>query len=1210
MSAQQSSLFLAHYFQLKGRYARSVNLERDLEKADTLQGYILTPRCLEALKRMASAFQNPHAHRAWIITGVYGTGKSAFAQFVAALWSDRASTLRRAALGILTPALGSGGEETATVQDFLPPQRIIGAVATGRAEPLRCTVLRALERGINRLWPADSQNDLIPDIRARLIELDSGTRTLTDSEVINLVKLIFKTVKAPIVLILDELGKNLEYAAQNQGVTDLYLLQQLAELEGKGHRQLYILGLLHQSFAGYSDRLAATEQHEWNKIQGRLENLSLTESPSQMTRLLGQAIHCTDAEVMLPQVQPWATAWAEALASLAELGQDAALFQAIYPLHPLTALVLPLLCTRYAQHDRSLFSFLTSGEPLALPHFLATQTPWQDSLPTLQLHHLYDYFMESMAGLASRINLQRWVEIQSLIEDARGQDTPGLQLLKTIGLLNLVTTTGPLRASRHLVALALVNHPNAPALAAWEQQITTLVDGGRVAYRSAGDELRIWEGSDFNIEAALYEHLEQQRFTLAELLGNTHPLRPIVAQRHYAHTGTLRYFGQIYGDSTVHWGKLRCQHPSQDGLVVYWLDRGAMEDPPATTVEGKPLVVVPVQQLDLLKIRAQQLQALITIQRTAPQLKQDGVARRELRQRLGEARSLLDTTVSQAFHWRKQDHYGWIGGQKTPISSPQDFQRHLSDLCDRTYPQGIYLDHELINRRQLTTQGTKARRSLLAAMLLQADQPGLGLGGYGPEVAIYKTVLAATGIHRPEAENWGFYPPQSGLQSLWQAIEAFCFAAQDQPRCLGDLYDQLHQPPYGIKAGVVPLVLAAVLLHHRDQIGLYQEGQFIPVLGLEHFERLVKDPSIFAVKSFDLQGFRTLIFQELEKILRSPQIQPPPHLRNATLLMVTKPLFAFVRNLPPYTLQTQHLSDSARSVLTALQQAQQPDLLLFSALPQACGFVPLTPESAPTLATFPPRLAQALQEIQGAYGELLKDCQRALEQAFGIPPGELRSHLGDRCGRLVDRCLDPSLKRLLRAGQETGSGDRPWLEAVVMVIADKPATSWKDSDIIKFELNLGDLCRRFRNLEALAAVDAPPGSAQEARRFTVTQGDGREVHRVVWVDRAQMAAVDQLVADVLGRSLVQGSPELREALLVRLTEQVLGDTSPPPQTETPELSNPQPNPQPQEFQGRTRRRSSSQRNPRPFNKGGQSLRPYKTAWPTTGVRDLATVRSI
>ena len=60
---------------------------------------------------------------------------------------------------------------------------------------------------------------------------------------------------------------------------------------------------------------------------------------------------------------------------------------------------------------------------------------------------LYDYFVESLgAGMGSRPGLQRWLEIQTLVADAQHRGADTVALLKTIGLLNLVTSTGLFRA--------------------------------------------------------------------------------------------------------------------------------------------------------------------------------------------------------------------------------------------------------------------------------------------------------------------------------------------------------------------------------------------------------------------------------------------------------------------------------------------------------------------------------------------------------------------------------------------------------------------------------------------------------------------------------------------------------------------------------------------------------------------------------------------
>ena len=67
------------------RFTRSVNIQQDLWQAESLQGYLVTAGARRALLRIAPALHTPKAVRAWTLTGPYGTGKSALANFTAKL---------------------------------------------------------------------------------------------------------------------------------------------------------------------------------------------------------------------------------------------------------------------------------------------------------------------------------------------------------------------------------------------------------------------------------------------------------------------------------------------------------------------------------------------------------------------------------------------------------------------------------------------------------------------------------------------------------------------------------------------------------------------------------------------------------------------------------------------------------------------------------------------------------------------------------------------------------------------------------------------------------------------------------------------------------------------------------------------------------------------------------------------------------------------
>ena len=105
----------------------------------------------------------------------------------------------------------------------------------------------------------------------------------------------------------------------------------------------------------------------------------------------------------------------------------------------------------------------------------------------------------------------------------------------------------------------------------WDKKIKELLDKGFIIWRKRIDELRIWEGSDFDIEKELSEQAEVLNMSLADLLNEYAPLRPLVVQKHSYKYGTLRYFERQYYDRTESFESLECKHPDSDGLICYWV---------------------------------------------------------------------------------------------------------------------------------------------------------------------------------------------------------------------------------------------------------------------------------------------------------------------------------------------------------------------------------------------------------------------------------------------------------------------------------------------------------------------------------------------------------------------------------------------------------------------------------------------------------------
>jgi len=240
---------LSDFVSIKRRYSRSVNLERDFGMPDSLLGYIPTARAIDSIERFLRSFSLENAVRAWTLTGSYGTGKSAFANYLTALCAPRHNENFKNAIQILKQTKNSNSLQRQMKRE-LPESGLIRAIATAQREPVAKTVLRALDNGASKYW--NHAKGRRPSVLKELDDLYLKSQkgfSIDNNNLVQVMASLAEKSRAGILLIIDELGKSLEFSAQNQSIDDLYLLQQIAELPpSPAGFNIFLFGLLHQSF--------------------------------------------------------------------------------------------------------------------------------------------------------------------------------------------------------------------------------------------------------------------------------------------------------------------------------------------------------------------------------------------------------------------------------------------------------------------------------------------------------------------------------------------------------------------------------------------------------------------------------------------------------------------------------------------------------------------------------------------------------------------------------------------------------------------------------------------------------------------------------------------------------------------------------------------------------------------------------------------------
>jgi hypothetical protein len=548
-------------FRIKSRFLRSARLERDFHDPTALSGYVRTDFIQAASERIADGLRPQSGHRAWRITGDYGSGKSSFALLLANVLgrpeADLPPQLRR-------------------VVDFrklgVPRSRFLPVLVTCAREPLGTSILRGLEQCVAAVYSRGTRAKATEPIQRllaanpepgdnRVVEaiLECNSRIIADSKADGL------------LLIIDELGKFLEFAALNPHRQDVFLLQLMAEAASRsGDEPLFLVCLLHQGFHAYADQLDQSAQREWEKIAGRFQEIVFSQSLEQVGQLIASALDVRVSRI--PKGQ--AAGLRQAMQRTIDLGWfPAAQRQALlhlaprlYPLHPTVLPVLIRVFRRFGQNERSLFSFLLSNEPFGLQAFSEQRL---NGAEPYRLHNLFDYVRTNFGHrLAIHSYRSHWNLIESVVESYATDDPLHIQALKTVGILNLLNDD--ILATQESVACALSGHK--PALG---RQVRTALDKlqrvKRVLYdRGRFRGLCLWPHTSVDLEQTYDEarravHTPQR---VAPLIQDLLETRPVVARRHYIETGNLRHYDVRYCPVAELPALLKTAPSDADGLII------------------------------------------------------------------------------------------------------------------------------------------------------------------------------------------------------------------------------------------------------------------------------------------------------------------------------------------------------------------------------------------------------------------------------------------------------------------------------------------------------------------------------------------------------------------------------------------------------------------------------------------------------------------
>ncbi|MBD5217068.1 MAG: hypothetical protein HDS73_01055 [Bacteroidales bacterium] len=970
-------------------YIPSVNIE--MNTASDFR-YIVTENAKLVAGNIVNSFNS--GHHSFSIIGTYGTGKSSF---IIALEDDLANGNNRL---VRKGVLGSvrGFDFLNIVGDYAPLGRLMShKIGTPEENPINAldTYYQSLRK----------QNKFL-------------------------------------VIVVDEFGKILEYAANNNPEKELYFLQKLSEFVNVPSRSIILLTTLHQNFGSYAAKLTETQRNEWHKVKGRFQEIVFVEPVEQLLSLTAKRL---STHRQLSKAEELS------LSLLYDLGVRSKIVsrnlgyktvESLYPLDPVSAVCLTMAIQKYGQNERSLFSFLSAKGVGSINEFKATPST------TYNVAMVYDYLTYHFYSAITETNADSmgWRSLSVAIERIEGSNLDGdiiegcLKLIKTIGLINMFFN-GIVLDDDFLITYG----ENALGLTNTQDLIKTLLSHQIVRFAKYKSQYILFEGTNIDMEDELYKaaSIVPTPTLSVEELAPYIGQKAAIASASYYKTGTPRYFEyRIDNEPTI-------IEPTGDvdGFIhlVFPLSDNESEviAMSASASAGASIYGYFKNTDDIVKHLYEIKKLQYVIDNVAFD---DRVAKSEFENQKNYETQKLNDTLNASLTSDSGNIVWYYNGNPQHISSVGDFNKLLSHICDEVYFKAPIIRNELFNRQKLSSAISLARVNLLDAMLNHSDEENFGIESFPPEKTIYFTLFRDSGIHRKdECGNWILGAPISQeLKTLWDASIKFVNSSSDKPKKLTELAKILKSAPYKLKQGVIDFWIPIFLYINQQDFALYNNGTFVLSINKEVFELMQKRLNDFSLKAFNVSGVKLEFFKRYRQFLRKDDTVG---VSADSLTETVKPFFHFYRGLNNYAKKTRKFDNAYTAKFRdVLSNAQDPAKTFFDDLPAALGYKDLNRDEF--IQQYLNLIRQAVRELNTCYDNLIDRIEEKIVEHLGLPSDyiEYKEIIEKRYKTIDSRILTPKTRSFLARVLAPSESKREFIEKLAIVINDKRLDETKDSE--------------------------------------------------------------------------------------------------------------------------------------------------------------------
>ena len=1080
---------------------RSVNIVFDADFPERISHFFPTTKSIDLLRKLL----NPATSTARLVVAPYGSGKSLLASFFHHIIENRPD-----AIGTLEAVFQRlhdiDAEVFETIRERTGDDQIIrrrGLVVTlvGYVDDLPASFKTEILHSLERI------GDDCTDIRSIVEEADC--RNLDDMiRLLSLIRDRFGGDRIDRVCVLwDEFGRHLEQIVLQGEARRLNELQLLAEFAARTKRiQTSLVLFLHQSLMRYASNVPQSVIQEWKKIEGRFDQIQYVDDSKEVLVLASRVIASR-----FPEATPNDAELKTQFTRMREAGMYSEfsdyelkeIIQHSWPLLPAALYVLPRISSRVAQNERTLFSFLFS----------------LSDGQTTNAADVFDYFSDLMRADSSfGGTYHHWLETQTGL--TKVENPVDERIIKTLCLFGLGLAGERTRVSRNLLALASSAGEDLHEV---RLGVDALIQKKLLLYRKNADTVLLWHATDVDLRGKL-EAEKVRLFNSFDLLSYLNDFLPPEDWRpveYNADTRILRYYRGRYVslpdlkyESWTSAGYTP-EATRSDGVVDYFLPETEEDIEQAVALtrtmptDKRIIVLIPRSVKGLLDTAIEAV-AINRLLKDGSLAAEDPLVVPELQQMLDDSQAYLTRVLERMYSPSAYGPRVFCAGTEIQIKTRRDFRSFLSSQIRSVYSMTPVLNNELINKMNPSQVVRNARKKLILGILDRYGSSDLGVQETRPDGSIFRTLLVNSGLYVTDgdSEQSRFRRPYEltdpAWKAMWSEFETFFTAAsgRDEHRDFQILFDRLQAPPIGIRAGVIPIFLAAAFRAFPAAMSIIDKsGEYVPDIKPSTVEDICAKPQDYSVTIVALSPEVREYLAAIEELFR--QLGSDSFIETDPLRRCFDEIEAWKANLPSASLVSQKLSRPTRVFQQLLVTSKDPAKLLLKSIFARYG---KTFQDWPRIVG---QIANWKNELESVVDQYFEAAARTILSALEV--SESRSLR--EVGRIWVEMLPSDSEFSNRTGMSAAfvqrfsmryEDDRRLLDSISSLLLGRRLDKWDDSSIAQFDREFRNAVRQIEDAAVSSIqVDSTNNGAAVELLTSRISGLFKKLESVAGLDEAQ-----------------------------------------------------------------------------------------------------------